>query len=277
VIAAPSRLLGFAGLAMAVFSAGLAAGSARAEPSSGQQAGSSDNADPEEPDEVIYVDDQAVLRARAELGLALRDLGYHRKRVRNGREIYVNEDPWKPQVLVDDDGWMLIRRAPPSFGKPDLPGIWGGPLGYLVCVANPTACIHIGGWIVSKRKLGWQEHEVVEHVRGRADAYQQAILDRALRVRTDEELPAQLDALWHDGQPPAGGPILATPAERRAALLDRGATRTCTDWGDEVREVVRLYMQLEVQPGPAPFTADEIRAANARRSCPAELVIEGLE
>lgn len=230
----------------------------------------------EEPDEIIYVDDQAVIRARAEVGLSLRELGYQRKRVRNGREIYVNADPWKPQVVVDDDGWMLVRRAPPSFGKPDLPGIWGGPLGYLVCVANPTACIHIGGWVVTKHKLQWQEYAVVEQSREPMDRYQQAILTRALRKRTGEELPNQLEALWMRGELPGGGAPLETPEARRVALLDLWTSRTCTDWGDEVREVVRLYMQYEVQASPTPFTAEEIRAANARRSCPQELVIEGL-
>ncbi|MFH1468976.1 MAG: hypothetical protein ABIO70_31610 [Pseudomonadota bacterium] len=228
------------------------------------------------PDETIYVEDQAVIRARAEVGLALRELGYDRKRVRNGREVYTNADPWKPQVLVDDDGWMLVRRAPPSFGKPDMPGIWGGPLGYLVCVAAPTSCIHIGGWVVSKHKLGWAEHEVVEQSRASMDNYQQALLARNLRRRTGEELPSLLEALWEHGESPASDTLLETPEARRAALLDLWATRTCTDWGDEAREVVRLFMQYEVQESATPFTREEIGAANARRSCLQELVIEGL-
>jgi hypothetical protein len=233
-------------------------------------------AEPDEPDETIYVEDQAVLRARAEVGLSLRELGYERKTVRHGREIYVNEDPWKPQVLVDDDGWMLVRRAPPSFGKPDLPGIWSGPLGYLVCLAAPTSCIHIGGWIVTKRRLQWQEYAVVEQSRDSMERYQEAVIARNLRLRTGEELPALLEALWERGEHPAGGPPLPTPAARRAALLDLWATRTCNEWGDEVREVVRLYLQYEVQASTTPFTAEEIAAANARRSCEQELVIEGL-
>lgn len=229
------------------------------------------------PDEVIYVGDQAVIRARQELGLALRDLGYQRKRVRNGREIYVNEIPWKPQVVVDDDGWMVVRRAPPSFDKPELPGIWRGPLGYLVCVANPTACVHIGGWVISERKLAWHKEAVVSHTVPTMDRYEDALVDRAFDFRTGEEVPDALAALWVDGVPLEGQEPLETHAERRAALLDFWASRTCTDWGAAVREVARAFMQYEVQAGEHAFTAAELARANLERSCQEPLIIDGLE
>lgn len=231
----------------------------------------------EEPDEVYYVDDQAVVRAREEVGLALRELGYDRRRTRNGREVYVNEVPWKPQVVVDDDGWMVVRRAPPSFGKPDLPGIWDGPLGYLVCVANPTACVHIGGWVISERKLAWHKESVVSHTEPTMDRYEDALVDRAFGQRTGEWIPASLEALWERGEPIEGGAVLETHTERRAAMLDLWTSRNCNEWGAAVRAVVRDYMQFEVQAGPHPFTAAEVAAANLSRRCEEPLIIDGLE
>jgi hypothetical protein len=233
--------------------------------------------EPDEPDEVLYVDDQAVIRARQEVGLALRDMGYDRKRTRNGREVYVNEVPWKPQVVVDDDGWMVVRRAPPSFGKPELPGIWRGPLGYLVCVANPTACVHIGGWVISERKLAWHKEAVVSYVDPTMGRYEDALVARAFNQHTGLWIPEALEALWERGEPLDGDTPLETHAERRAAMLELWSSRNCNEWGAAVRAVVRDYMQYEVQPGPHPFTADEVARANLDRRCEEALIIDGLQ
>ncbi len=228
----------------------------------------------DEPDEVLYVDDQAVIRARQELGFALRDMGYQRHRVRNGREIYVNEIPWKPQVVVDDDGWMVIRRAPPSFGKPELPGIWSGPLGYLVCVANPTACVHIGGWVISERKLAWHKEAVVDHTQVTMGNYEDAIIARALVRRTGQEVPDALVALWEHGTPFEGEGLVATHAERRAAMLGLWSSRNCNEWGDAVRAVVEDFMRYEVQQSSHPFTPDELARANEASRCDAPLILD---
>jgi hypothetical protein len=232
---------------------------------------------PPDPDEVIYVDEQAVIRARQELGFALRDMGYQRKRVRNGREIYVNEIPWKPQVVVDDDGWMVVRRAPPSVGKPDLPGIWSGPLGYLVCVANPTACVHIGGWVISERKLAWHKHAVVEHTEPTMGVYEDALIARAFLQRTGEEIPEALIAVWERGQPIEGEGTLESHAERRAAVLEFWITRTCSDWGQAARQVTEDFIRYEIQESAHPFTAAELAEVNARRTCQEPLIFDGTD
>jgi hypothetical protein len=231
----------------------------------------------ESPDEVIYVDDQAVIRARQEVGLALRDMGYQRKRVRNGREVFVNEIPWKPQVVVDDDGWMVVRRAPPSVGKPDLPGIWSGPLGYLVCVANPTACVHIGGWVISERKLAWHKEAVVSYTHPTMERYEDALVDRAFGRRTGQEVPEALAALWERGTPIEGDGVMESYEERRMAIIALWTSRNCNEWGAAVREVVHDFMQYEVQESEHPFTADEVALANLARRCEEPLIIDGLE
>lgn len=241
------------------------------EPAQGEQA-------PEEsvPDETIYVGDQAVQKAREEVGLALRELGYKKKRNRKGVEIYVNEAPWKPQVLVDDDGWLVVRRAPPTVGKPDLPGVWGGPLGYLVCVVNPTACIHIGGIVVSPRKLAWQKEEVVRHLQPTMGRYEDALVERAFHVRTGQEVPDALIDLWEHGVPLEGEEALLTHEARRAALLELWASRNCNEWGEAVRDVVRDFLVYEVQAGDHPLLGSEVALANLRRRCEEPLIIEGL-
>jgi len=226
------------------------------------------------PDEEIVVSDQAVIKAREQVGLALRDLGYHKKRTRNGREVYANEAHWKPWVVVDDDGWMIVKRAPVSFSKPELRGIWNGPLGYLVCVVNLTACIHVGGLVVSKRKLAWQKHAVLEGVGSAMERYEEALVLRALSQRMGEEIPEALDALWTDGLALQGQAMLADWQTRRQALLEFWISRNDNDWGRQARQAVRDFIAYEVQESEHPFTRAELEAANARRGWGEPLVVE---
>jgi hypothetical protein len=229
--------------------------------------------DEDAPGEVVYVDEQAVRRAREEVGLVLRDLGYHKKRTRDGRDYYANESPWKPWVVVDDDGWLVLKRAPVSFSKPELEGIWRGPLGYLVCVTQPTACIHLGGLVVSERKLAWQKQAVLQAVKPALDRYETAVVARNRGRRFGEELPLALQALWDEGVPIEGPDLLETWEERRAALLEFWLDRADNDWGGEARDVTEAFMANVVQDSPHPFTPEEIAALNARRTCERELVL----
>ena len=240
--------------------------------SSTQESGA--QAEEEAPDEEIVVSDHAVIKAREQVGLALRDLGYHKKRTRNGREIYANDAHWKPWVVVDDDGWMIVKRAPISFSKPELRGIWNGPLGYIVCVVNPTACVHVGGLVVSKRKLAWQKQAVVEGVGPAMDRYEEALVLRALSQRMGEEIPEALDALWLQGQALQGQAVLADWEARRQALLEFWVSRNDNDWGFQARQAVRDFIAYEVQESPHPFPPAEIEAANARRGWGEPLVVE---
>lgn len=215
--------------------------------------------------EVIYVYDEAVKRAREELDITLRQMGYHTRRSGDGRTTYGHGDPWRPWVVVDDEGWMRIRRAPVQFGKPDLPGIWSGPLGYLVCLTQPTACVHVGGVVINRRKLAWQKEAVSRKLEPRVRAYREAVRDRAMTRRVEQELPEALDLLWQEGVPLAeGNDPLDTPRERRQALVDFWYSRAPTPWGQEVRRVVEDFVRYEVQAGPHPFSPAEIEAACRR-------------
>jgi hypothetical protein len=236
---------------------------------------SEDQGPPTEAGMTIWVfEDGEVKRTREEVGIALRDLGYHKRKTANGRDVYANEDPWKPWVYVDDDGWMMMRRAPVTVSKPPLPGIWAGPLGWLVCVPFPTACVHVGGQVVSRAKLHPQKVEVIETIGPAMDHYQSAIVERAMKARVDVTVPQALDALWTDGVPFSGEGRLESWAERRAAIVDFWLGRADDGYGDRVREVVELWSRNTIQAGDEPFTTQEIADAAARRTCTRP--IEGL-
>jgi hypothetical protein len=246
-------------------------------PSSADSATATEDEGPRaEPGMTIWVfEDGEVKRTREEVGLALRDLGYRRRKTQNGRDVYSNADPWKPWVYVDDDGWMMMRRAPVTFGKPEgLPGIWRGPLGYLVCVVTPTACIRIGGQVVSRKKLRPSKVEVLETIGPAMRRYENAVVERAMKERVDVVVPQALDALWNDGVPLSGDGKIDGFEARRAAVLDFWLGRADDGYGDRVREVVELWCRNTVQSSDQPFTPAEIGDAKARRTCTRP--IEGL-
>ena len=221
----------------------------------------------EAPDETIYVYDQVVARTKQELEYALRDMGYDKVRASDGRQVFVSEVPWRPQVILDDDAWIRVKRAPVQFGKPELPGIGRGPLGYAVCIVAPTSCVRVGGIVVSKRKLQWAKTEVVEGIQPSLLAYENAVVERAMASRTGDEVPTALDLLWEQGVPLVGEGTLPDVDQRKAALATFWLERADNAYGDRVRVVVENFVNAVVQTSDAPFTADEVAAINARRTC----------
>lgn len=219
------------------------------------------------PGETIVVFDQQVARTRDELELTLRDLGYHAARTRNGREYFDHESAWKPQVVLDDDGWVRVRRGRPRFEKPKMKGIWDGPLGYAVCVVTPTSCVRLGGMFVTERRLEWSKDQVTRSMEPARQAWETALVERNMAVRTGEEVPTALEALWEDGVPFQGDLRLEGPAERKQALVRFWLERTDDVYGDQVRQVVEDFVRAVVQTSEHPFSAEEIAEVNARRTC----------
>src|SRR5678815_1041119 len=74
--------------------------------------------------EQITVYDMRIAERREAIVKQLRDLGYTQVKRKDGRAVFRSEVAWKPDVLLYDDGFMLMRRAPPRFEPPDAPGIW---------------------------------------------------------------------------------------------------------------------------------------------------------
>lgn len=226
--------------------------------------------------ETIIVTDEAEVRRRQEqLVESLEELGYKKKRGRDGRTVYVTDTPWEPKVIVDDDGWMIMRRRPIVLTDPDLPEHWwfsDTPLEYLSCVVAPQLCVRLGGLVVSKKKLGHKKSAVVAASEDELRAWGDAIADRALSQRIYEELPAELDRIWYEGVSAEGEPI-GGPRERRARILELWLSRTDNRWGDAARGAIEAYMEFVIQESGEPYTAEEIEAANARRTCRRALVL----
>ena len=108
-------------------------------------------------------------------------------------------------------------------------------------------------------------------------SWREALCAEGFEARLLVEIPRTLEDAWQRGVPIAGDVPLQTRADRRRALLDWWATRTCTPEGARVRELVARYLDREVQSSPWPVTADELAAANAQRACRDALALAGID
>ena len=218
--------------------------------------------------ETIIVEDTRVARTRKELENAILDLGYHIKRQKDGRTLYRPDTPWHPTIIVDDDGFVLLRRSPVKFGvDPDLTG-GQRVMAWLFCPLNPGMCVHVGGQVVSKAKLDWKKGAANAATNDQRVAWDDALHDRG-QARRIAELTEALDHLWSEGTPidAPGAPPLATPPERKTALVQFWATRTDTPEGDEVRALVRDFLLYEVSESPWPVTDADRALARGQCHC----------
>ncbi|MCB9758417.1 MAG: hypothetical protein H6739_01120 [Alphaproteobacteria bacterium] len=224
----------------------------------------------EAPDlEIMVFGESDVIQARQEVEQRLLDMGYTKGRRRGDRTVYVNEVNYKPKVIVHDDGWMYMRRQPPRIEAPEIDAWFSDVpvVKWMPCLVVPTACVRVGGWVISPRKYAHHKEFVVEGTKDEMRAYADAIAGLALNERIYEELPGQLDLIWYGGIHPADARPLSTFAERRAVILELWESRADNIYGDAVREAIELYIAYEVQASEHPFTEEEIRRVNAERHC----------
>ncbi len=217
--------------------------------------------------QVIVYGELLVEQARKELVRDLRREGYTEQKSKDDRTIYRHAEPWKGEVIIYDDGWVRMRRQRPHMDSADVP--WaeeGSPLAYASCVLTPLRCVKLGGWTVSGRKFHAQKQRTLKPMESEIQVYGDRVADLWVE-RTVLVLPERMEALWEEGTPLEGEAPLRTHAERRQALLDYWRTRTCTEWGDRVREAVEAFMRGVVQQSEHPFTAAELEAAKAGRTC----------
>jgi len=234
---------------------------------SGSEASVDEEGEPAPTAEIVVYGDLVVARRRGELTQSLRELGYDKGKRKDGRTIYRNQIAWRPDVVVDDDGYYTVKRSPVRLDWPDLPGVWGRPpVGVLPCLVSPTLCIKAGGQVVSPRKLNAAKRQVHEGIADEAERWQQAVSARAMRHRLEDEIPVLLDGIWQEGRGP-GGEHYDTREARRAALLDFWATRTDYPEGQLAREMAAIFLEMEVQGSQWPVTKAEEQAANARCGC----------
>jgi hypothetical protein len=201
---------------------------------------------------------QEVLRKRAELYESLVREGYTRRLRKTDRTVFLSEDPWKPRVIVHDDGWIYFRREPPRIHAPGRSFTdQGSPAAYLLCILAPTSCVSIGGWLVSPRKLGAVKADVVDTTREKVRGMNDAVARRELGYRLNTDIPRDLDAIWQR--------IELSPEDRRVLLFEYWDSRTDTPEGAAAKEAIESFLRGVVQQSGTPFTVEELTLLNTKR------------
>lgn len=219
-------------------------------------------------DELIVFGDLQIAERKRELDVGIRNQGYRAGDRKDGRTVYRPEIPWKPTVVVHDDGFVQLKRSPVRFAPPGQTSS-SSKLRYLWCLPPLTPmCLRVGGQVVSKKKLDPQKARVLVATHDHVEGWTDAIAAKATSEKVGQTLPDALDRLWLDGVPLRGRDGRhATPDLRRADMLDMWASRTCTPEGDAVAEVIALFLEYEVHDSPFPTTPEEQEAANSATSC----------
>jgi hypothetical protein len=220
--------------------------------------------------ELLILGERQAEQARAEVETRLEAAGYEDGVRRGDKVIYKHPVHWKPRVVVYDEGFMVLRRQPPRVRAPELgdsPTNDVPVAKWWPCLIIPTLCVQAGGLVVSPARFERQKELVVQATEEPMRAWADAISDESLADRLSGEIPALLQSIWYDGLDPRTGQVLPSFDARRAALLDYWMTRADNRYGDAVREAVELFMAYEVQTSPYPYSEDEIRQANERRTC----------
>jgi len=220
--------------------------------------------------EVLILGERRAEVAREEVENQLAAAGYEDGVRRGDKVIYRHPVHWKPRVVIYDEGFMVLRRQPPRVRAPaignsptnDIPIAKWWP-----CLIIPTLCVQAGGLVVSPARFERQKEMVVEATEEPMRTWTDAISDESLAERLGGEIPALLQSIWYDGFDPRSGQALPSFDARRAAILEFWMSRADNRYGDAVREVVELFMAYEVQTSPYPYSEDEIRQANERRTC----------
>ncbi|MEN9786142.1 MAG: hypothetical protein RLZZ299_1406, partial [Pseudomonadota bacterium] len=213
-----------------------------------------DVATPEEELDVV-AGPTKVTRARAALYQSLRDRGYRKGKRQGAFQVFLAPEPWKPRVLVHDDGWITVRREPPRLHPPGKAFASDGrPQDWLWCAIMPTSCISLGGWLVGARKMQPQIARAYDSTRAEVRALNDAVAEAAFEARLNHDIPAQLEGLW-------SAPLPAE--ERRRALFDIWDSRAEDNpEGRAVRQAVADFLDAIVQTSPEPFTEAELATLN---------------
>lgn len=207
--------------------------------------------------EVIEVWDSRIARAREALNLKLHDEGYRKGVHRDDRTIFRSYMPWKPRVIVHDDGWVYLQREPPRVHSPGKSfSDQGAPAAYLWCILAPTACVSIGGWMIGPRKYQALEGEILDATHAEVNALNEAVARRALAQRINSDIPGDLERLWALDLP---------AAERRALVFELWDSRNENEAGEAARDAVEAFVRGVIMQSDEPYSVAEIAEYNGRR------------
>lgn len=239
---------------------------APAEPEAGVVTVTTD-ASGEEVHELIVYGDLRVAQAIDAVVEGFQDEGFTEV-VDKGDYLRLRSDaPWKGEVRVYKDGWIRTRRQPVRVVAPEVP--WApddSPGAYATCILWPPACVKVGGVLVSRRKLRGVQVRAIAGVQDEIEELGDTVADREVE-KVVNDLPYRLERLWRDGTPLFDEGHYATPADRKAAILDYWESRTDTVWGDHVRLAVEAFIREEIQYSDHPYTPEEVASFNETRHC----------
>jgi len=219
--------------------------------------------------EVTVYGSRALREARQRVLDNMAAIGWEVKgRKADGTLVFGGPESWMGAALLSPDGMLSFRRRVVSF-TPQVP-VEGPPdsrvshADRIVRTGEPS--VGMEGGIrgpAAKRKLAGVQATVHEAVDEDIRFLRLVLAETALR-EVLAALPTRLLRLWNDGIPLVDGPLISTPAERRAAIVDYWASRPDTRDGRMAQEVVADFVAGMVQRSDHPFTNAEIAAARAR-------------
>lgn len=218
--------------------------------------------------EIVVVGESAIRAARAELVRDFEGAGW-RARERGADVVFRPPKPWMGRARLGREGTLVFGRPVVAAGSTRVPETTYATDLERNDVTGMRA--ETGFWLLpSTRLLERARAEALVAVGPSLQAYR----DTYAGSRFDEglqKLPARLDALWSEGAALGDGPPLATPGDRRAAVLELWATRADTPEGEAVRRAVEAWLGAVVQASPHPVTAEERRAAEAAAGRPLKI------
>jgi hypothetical protein len=225
----------------------------------------------------------SVASARRRLEAKLKALGYGEGKRTAGGTRYRPTRGILPWVELRDDGLVTVQKSGVVPRKP-VPGVLSfDRLGLANTGAGlttqgpidapnrpleermpgiPTLQTVFNGY-ASRRKLSNGRDRVLSEIQPALIAWRRALAEQRFSRAIEARLPGQLDALWTRGEPLEGGAILASPRERRWALITFWASRTCSPEGQRAREIVRGFLRNTVAESEAVTEDELVRAPTA--------------
>ncbi|MFT4623046.1 MAG: hypothetical protein ACI8PZ_001702 [Myxococcota bacterium] len=217
-------------------------------------------------EEVVVWGDAPRKAAREGVERALEADGYQLRRTRDGKDIFIAPQPYKPKVVVDRDGWVVMRRRGPVWvGADGRDDATSNKAHDAWCVLFPPACISLMGLQISRNKLDGERAEAFLAMQGALADYRSVLIEEGHRDRLAGALPAELDRLWVEGIAQGKRPIVQ-PLARREAIIELWLTRVDDSYGDAARRVIEHYIADHIQGTEWALSVAEMAAIDDRRT-----------
>jgi hypothetical protein len=229
--------------------------------------------------EVVVVDPGMLGRAHGAVVDKLVALGWRAREKADGRVVFRGPRGWMGSAVLSPDGDLGFRHGAIWLPGPARTSVVATPNTDVVWMSdNQVALLGPAAVNTPRARLATfgprlpraAQREVAAAVAPELGAYRRTLWAVALKQQL-ERLTDELAACWDRGVPVGGGAALPDPTARRRALLEFWATRTDTDEGRAVMRTTEAFLRNVVMASAWPATAEEIRAAEARRDDGAKL------